>query len=92
MTDSKHIKPKAVSALSPGELEGKTALVTGGGGVIGPAYARALAEAGAAVALVDIDAGKAQRAAKKLCDDGFRVQGWQADVGVKADIESKSKV
>jgi NAD(P)-dependent dehydrogenase (short-subunit alcohol dehydrogenase family) len=88
LTDSKHIKPKAVSALSTGELEGKTALVTGGGGVIGPAYARALAEAGAAVALVDIDAGKAQRAAKKLCDDGFKVQGWQADVGVKADIEA----
>lgn len=91
MTDAMHEKPKAVSALSPGELAGKTALITGGGGVIAMAYARALAGAGAAVSLVDIDLNKAQRAADTLKAEGFSCRGWQADVGVKTEVVSAVK-
>ena len=38
-------------------IQGKTAVVTGGGGVLGGFMARALAERGAAVAVLDIRAG-----------------------------------
>ena len=41
-------------------LDGKIALVTGGGGGFGRAYAMALADAGATIAIADIDAERAQ--------------------------------
>ena len=42
-----------------GRVEGKVALVAGGGGGIGGAGAEALAREGAAVLVTDIDAGSA---------------------------------
>jgi rhamnose utilization protein RhaD (predicted bifunctional aldolase and dehydrogenase)/NAD(P)-dependent dehydrogenase (short-subunit alcohol dehydrogenase family) len=47
-------------------LAGQIAVVTGGAGTIGLATARAMSNAGAEVALFDIDATAAQAAAKKL--------------------------
>ena len=44
------------------DLGGRTALVTGGGGLLGAEFCRALAEAGAALAIVDI----AKEAASKV--------------------------
>ena len=85
MIDSAQQKPKAVSALTPGVLDGKTAMVTGGG-VIGPAYARALAQAGAKIALVDIDSEKTEQRTDELKSEGYTVEGWQADVGVKTEV------
>ncbi len=49
-------------------LKGKTALITGGGGFLGPYHAIALLKAGAKVVLVDIDTmglGKAEKTIKK---------------------------
>jgi NAD(P)-dependent dehydrogenase (short-subunit alcohol dehydrogenase family) len=61
-------------------LSGKVAIVTGAGGGIGKAYARGLAEAGAAVVLADINLANAEAAAKDLVADGLRVLAVRADV------------
>ncbi|HJR55981.1 MAG TPA: SDR family oxidoreductase [Rhizomicrobium sp.] len=45
------------------DLSGRTALVTGAGGLLGPAHASALAETGARVVLADINLEKAKEAA-----------------------------
>ena len=46
------------------DISGRTALVTGAGGLLGPQHAVALAENGAAVILTDIDPVKAENAAQ----------------------------
>ncbi len=50
----------------PPPLAGQIAAVTGGGGTIGAAIARAFAAQGAAVAVLDADGAAAERAAKPL--------------------------
>lgn len=47
-------------------LDGKVAYVTGGGQGIGRAFAHALGEAGAKVAVVDMDEGKAEAVSREL--------------------------
>lgn len=51
---------------SPGELEGRVALVTGGAGAFGLAIAHALAGAGASVAIHDLRAAAAERAVEEI--------------------------
>jgi NAD(P)-dependent dehydrogenase (short-subunit alcohol dehydrogenase family) len=60
-----------------GALSGKVAVVTGGGSGIGLASARRLAEAGASLVVVDLDADSAEKVAGEL--DGMALQ---ADVGL----------
>ncbi len=49
-------------------LSDKVAIVTGGGGGIGGATARALAREGAAVLVVDIDQAAAERISQEIQD------------------------
>jgi sorbose reductase len=65
-------------------LDGKTALVTGGGQGIGQAFAHALAEAGADVAIVDINPETAEKVAAEIRALGRRSMAIVADV-TKAD-------
>jgi 7-alpha-hydroxysteroid dehydrogenase len=66
------------------ELAGRVALITGGGSGIGFAAARALASAGAKVALMGRDAGRVGGAVRELgTDDACAVQG---DVGSEDDV------
>ncbi|MEO1200558.1 MAG: glucose 1-dehydrogenase [Pseudomonadota bacterium] len=67
------------------ELTGKTAIVTGAGQGIGAATARALADAGASVLVVDKIAEKAERAAAELSETGAQTVALTADVTVAAD-------
>jgi NAD(P)-dependent dehydrogenase (short-subunit alcohol dehydrogenase family) len=70
-------------------LDGKTALVTGGTGVIGNAIATRLAHAGADVVVVARRLGPLQEAADRLAaDSGRRVVAITGDVGVPSSVES----
>jgi 3-oxoacyl-[acyl-carrier protein] reductase len=61
-------------------LDGKIAIVTGAGRGIGFEIGRALAAAGAAVALVDVDGTLVEQAAARLGDEGPAALGLAADV------------
>jgi NAD(P)-dependent dehydrogenase (short-subunit alcohol dehydrogenase family) len=66
--------------IDPQPLKGKSAIVTGAGGGIGRAYARGLAEAGAAVVLADIRGDAAAEQAAAIAADGYDAIGIQVDV------------
>ena len=55
-------------------LQGKVAVVTGGGGGIGAAVCRRLAHDGALVAVVDVDGAAAARLAAELGADTFPIE------------------
>ena len=61
-------------------LMDKVAIVTGGGGGIGGATARALAREGAAVLVVDIDQAAAERISREIAGSGGRAEAFRADL------------
>lgn len=67
-------------------LKGRTALVTGAGQGIGQAYAMALAEAGADVAVVDINPTTAIQVANAIAKLGVRALALQIDVTVPDQV------
>jgi NAD(P)-dependent dehydrogenase (short-subunit alcohol dehydrogenase family) len=62
------------------DLKGRTAVVTGGAGLLGVEFCRTLAEAGAAVVVVDLNAAAAQQVAETLTKEGYRVRGFATDI------------
>jgi NAD(P)-dependent dehydrogenase (short-subunit alcohol dehydrogenase family) len=67
-------------------LTGKAAIVTGGGGGIGGATARALAREGAAVLVVDIDRVAAEGVAAGIREAGGRAASFGADLSVEDEV------
>lgn len=67
------------------ELEGRTALITGGARGLGAAAARCLAAKGARVVLADLVAETAEAAAAKMREDGIDAVGVQLDVADRAN-------
>lgn len=64
------------------DLSGKTAIVTGGAGIIGSRVARGFASFGASVAIADLDADAAEATAKDIAEDtGAEVFAAPCDVG-----------
>jgi NAD(P)-dependent dehydrogenase (short-subunit alcohol dehydrogenase family) len=61
-------------------LDGQTALVTGGAGLLGKEFTHTLAEAGANVVVADLNQTAANRVADALKDEGFSACGVGVDV------------
>src|SRR5262245_43342675 len=70
------------------DLTGKVALITGGGSGIGAATCRTLAQAGAAVAVVDLRPGPAQEVADAIAASGGRALALAADVTDEAAVSA----
>ena len=72
-------------------LEGRVAIVTGGGHGIGKAYAMRLAAEGAKVVIAEIDEAAAQAVAKELGDAGHEALGVRTDVSDPASVEQMAQ-
>jgi len=68
------------------EIDGKVAVVTGGGSGIGAALARAFAAQGMDVVVADIEAGAAEKVAAELRLSGRRALAVQTDVSVPESV------
>ncbi len=69
-------------------LDGRVAMITGGGGGIGAAVARRFAGAGAVVVLCDRRTDAAEAAAGALRADGHQAVGLACDVALRTDVEA----
>lgn len=68
------------------ELEGKCAIVTGGGRGIGLACAKLLAERGAAVVIIGRDKEMMDASAAQLQGEGLRVEAVIADISIEEQV------
>ena len=73
------------------QLEGRVAVITGGGSGIGAGVARACATAGMAVAVVDVDLDRASTVADELTADGANAAAFAVDVSDAAAVEALAK-
>jgi NAD(P)-dependent dehydrogenase (short-subunit alcohol dehydrogenase family) len=62
------------------DLTGHVAMVTGGVGLLGAEFCRTLAEAGAAVAVVDVNASASQAVADSLTNSGYKALALSTDI------------
>jgi 2-deoxy-D-gluconate 3-dehydrogenase len=62
------------------DLKGRVAVVTGGVGLLGSEFCKTLAEAGAAVAVVDLNGEAAKKVAAGLSADGYRAIDVATDI------------
>jgi NAD(P)-dependent dehydrogenase (short-subunit alcohol dehydrogenase family) len=62
------------------DLKDRVAIVTGGAGLLGAEFCKTLAEAGASVAVVDLNIEAAQKIADSLVESGYPVKGFGTDI------------
>jgi NAD(P)-dependent dehydrogenase (short-subunit alcohol dehydrogenase family) len=72
----------------PDPLDGKVAIVTGGGSGIGEALSMELARRGARVIVADISSGNAKRVAAAIADNGGLATESTIDVSQEHDVLS----
>ncbi len=82
-----NVKNNIINMIS---LENKVALVTGAASGIGLATAKLLSDAGASIAMIDIDEAKGAKAAEDINDSGGRAKFFLCDV--TSDSACKSTV
>ena len=70
------------------DLSGKTAVVTGGGGVLCSGFSKTLAEAGAKVAVCDLRLEAAEKVAAEIRESGGEAMAVEMNVLDKASVES----
>jgi NAD(P)-dependent dehydrogenase (short-subunit alcohol dehydrogenase family) len=70
------------------KLDGRVAVVTGGGQGIGAACAQALGEAGAKVVIAELVPERATASARALADQGLDVAGLALDVTKSASVDA----
>ena len=68
------------------DLNGRVAIVTGGVGLLGAEFCRTLAEAGAAVAVVDLNASASQEVADTLTKSGYKALAVSTDITKPASV------
>ncbi|SKA76412.1 NAD(P)-dependent dehydrogenase, short-chain alcohol dehydrogenase family [Caloramator quimbayensis] len=73
------------------DLKGKTAVVTGGGGILCSMFAEALAMCGAKVAVLDLNKEKADEVANKICSKGYYAIGVECNVLNSESLENAKK-
>jgi 3-oxoacyl-[acyl-carrier protein] reductase len=69
-------------------LTGRTAIVTGAAQGIGEAVARAMARAGANVAVVDVALERAQSVVEAIARDGGNASAYGCDVAKRAEVDA----
>ena len=70
------------------DLRGKVAVVTGGAGILGQHFCRALAESGADLAVLDLKSDKASDVAKNISErHGVKVIGYGCDVSDPSSVQ-----
>jgi NAD(P)-dependent dehydrogenase (short-subunit alcohol dehydrogenase family) len=74
------------------DLSGLSAVVTGGAGILCGPICRALAGAGAGVAVLDLKPGAAEALAAGIRSDGGRALGIECDVLERASLETSAKI
>jgi NAD(P)-dependent dehydrogenase (short-subunit alcohol dehydrogenase family) len=73
-------------------LDGKVAVVTGGGGVLGAYFSKALAESGAKVAILDLHQEPADKVAAEINEAGGKAIGVAANVLDKESLEAAREI
>lgn len=70
-------------------LNGKKAIITGGAGILGRHFCKGLAEAGADVAIVDINITEAQKVAEKIKEEtGRKVKAFYCDLTDETSVKN----
>ena len=70
------------------DMQGKVALVTGGGSGIGRATVLAFAGRGATVATVDVDEAGGAETVRLAAETGAEIEFWRVDVSNAAEVEA----
>lgn len=76
-----------MAVLDTFALTGKVAVVTGGNRGLGRAFAHALGEAGASIAIISRDSDRNADVVAELIDKGITAAAFEGDVSSHADVE-----
>jgi 2-deoxy-D-gluconate 3-dehydrogenase len=80
-----------MTILDKFNLKDRVAIVTGGVGLLGKEFCRTLAEAGAAVAIVDLNAEATAKVADELVKAGYKAMGVATDITKPESVNAMVK-